>query len=460
MIVKASNHIAQSLGVYVGMVVADCKAIYPSLQVFDHDVELSSKLLNAIAEWMLRYTPISAVDKPDGIILDISGCPHLWGGEKSYSTDILTKLRQIGYHVRGAISDTVGTSWAISRYGKITPVIDSGKQYEALLTLPPAALRLEPAILEKLDKLGLYQIGKFITMTRSALRRRFGPSILIRLDQALGREIEAIQPIRPIQPHIERLPSLEPVRTAAGIEIALKQLLGQLCKRLEKESKGLRACIFKCHRIDNNIQRIEIGTNRPSRNVEHLFKLFQTKISLIEPDLGIELFLLEASIVEDLDPSQEAIWTSYSNHDEAAISELLDRIESKVGDGFIHRYVPAEHHIPERSFTRARSVNESSQTKWKLDMPRPMRLLYKPEQIQVMVAIPDYPPVSFTHTGKLHNVKRADGPERIEQEWWIEDGDYRDYYVLEDQDGLRYWVFRLGDYNAGEPKWYLHGFFD
>ena len=459
MVIKAANAAAQAKGINVNMVVADCRAIHPALQVFDDKPGQSEKLLNALAEWCLRYTPVVAVDLPDGLILDVTGCAHLWGGERPYLKDIITKLRGYGYDVRAAIADTIGAAWGISRFGQVSPIVEPCSQMEVLLPLTPAALRLEPSMLERLQKLGLYQVRSFINMPRKALRRRFGQALLLRLDQALGQEHEAILPIQPAAPYQERLPSLEPIRTAAGIEIALKQLLEKLCLRLSKEEKGVRKCVFKAYRMDGNVQHIEIGTNQPSRNVKHLFKLFELKIVTIEPALGIEVFTMEAPIVEDISVAQDALWDFTEGGNGTAIAELLDRVAGKLGVDTIHRYLPDEHYWPERSVRAATSLAEKSEISWKADMPRPIHLLPKPEMIEVTVPMPDYPPMLFRYKGALHNVSKADGPERIEQEWWLEQGLYRDYYCIEDEQGARYWLFRLGSYDSGEPKWFMHGFF-
>ncbi|MBS1689896.1 MAG: DNA polymerase Y family protein, partial [Bacteroidetes bacterium] len=211
-------------------------------------------------------------------------------------------------------------------------------------------------------------------------------------------------------------------------------------------------------RIDGKIEQIQIGTNRPSRNVVHLFRLLQQKIVEIEPDLGIELFIIEAPVVEDLTSTQDAFWNS-ANSDNTAIAELLDKIVGKLGVNTVHRYLPDEHYWPERSFKLAASLEERSTAEWRSELPRPLHLLPEPEPITVTVAIPDYPPVLFHYKGKLHNITKADGPERIEQEWWLTEGLYRDYYCVEDEEGARYWLFRLGDYKRTEPKWFMHGFF-
>lgn len=460
MVVKAVSHTAAIAGIEVGMVVADCRAILPALVVLDDVPEQAGKLLAHFAEWLLRYTPVGAVDTPDGIILDVSGCTHLWAGERPYLKDIVTRLRGYGYHVRAAMADTIGTAWAIARYGRVTPIIETGGQAEALLDLPPAALRLEQSVIDKLIKLGLYKIGSFIKMPHAALRRRFGQALIVRLQQALGNERESIIPITPIPPYQERLPSLEPIRTATGIEIALKKLLGSLCARLVKESKGVRKAFFRGYRIDGIVQQIEIGTNSPSRDAVHLFRLFALKIETIRPALGIELFLLEATIVEDMTVEQEALWNIGSGNDEKKLAELLDRIGGKIGMDTIHRYLPDEHYWPERSYRLATSIKESTDTEWQIEIPRPISLLQRPELIQVTVPIPDYPPMLFKYKGELHKVKKADGPERIEREWWLDDEElHRDYYSIEDETGARFWIFRLGHYASGEPQWFVHGFF-
>jgi protein ImuB len=460
MIITAASPSAQAQGIDTGMAAADARAIIPSLQVLDDKPGLSAKLLKALGEWCIRYTPLTAVDPPDGLILEVTGCAHLWGGERPYLKDILLRLKGYGYDVRAAMADTIGAAWAIARFGQVTPLIESGGQSAALHPLPPAALRLEPATIERLNKLGLTQIGMLIAMPRSALRRRFGPDLLLRLDQATGKEEETLLPLQPILPYQERLPCLEPIVTRGGIEIALQRLLETLSQRLEQAGKGLRTAVFKGYRVDGKIEQISIGTNRGSHNVAHLFKLFEIDIQTIEPALGIELFILEAPKVEDVSPLQETLWGGSGGLEDIGVAELLDRLAGKLGAGVIHRYLPDQHHWPERSIKLASSLAEKPATEWRTDIPRPIRLLAKPELVEVTAPIPDYPPMLFRYRGKLHKIIKADGPERIEREWWLEDGPHRDYYIVEDEEGSRYWLFRSGHYGEdAHTRWFLHGFF-
>ncbi len=460
MVITAVSAKAQQQGINAGMVLADARAILPGLCMLEDVPGLADKLLARLAEWCIRFTPVAAVDPPNGLILDASGCAHLWGGEASYLKALQKKLEGRGYSVRLSMAGSIGAAWALARYGRDPAAIKNGWETEALLSLAPQALRLETATTERLHKLGLSQIGSFIAIPRSTLRRRFGQHFITRLNQALGLEEEMIQPVQPFVPHSERLPCLEPIVTLTGIEIALQRLLESLCHRLQRENKGLRKAVFKSYRVDGKTIQVEIGTNRPSHNTAHLFKLFENKLPEIEPDLGIELFVLEAPSVEDHYPAQEKCWETAGGLDDPRIAELLDRLTAKLGAGAIHRYLPAEHYWPEHSIQPASSLQEQAATAWAVKRPRPLHLLPRPEPVEVTAPIPDYPPMLFRYKGKLHKIVKADGPERIEQEWWLHQGQHRDYYAVEDEQGCRYWLFRLGHYDTKKTyQWFVHGFF-
>ncbi|TWR25216.1 DNA polymerase Y family protein [Mucilaginibacter pallidiroseus] len=458
--ITAANKLAEAEGAAAGMPVADAKAVVPGLQVFDDKEGRDAKLLKGIGEWCIKYTPIIAIEHPDGLVFDITGCAHIWGGERAYLKEVITRIKSKGYDVRAAMADTAGAAFAIARFGRVKAIIEPGGHLQALMALPTAALRLDDAVLQRLKKLGLHQIKSFVNMPRSVLRRRFGEGLLLRLGQALGYADEVLTPLHVIPPYYERLPCLEPIRTATGIEIAITRLLEALCTRLQSEGNGMHLARLTCYRVDGKVQQVQIGTNRATYNVPHLFKLFELKIAGIAPALGIELFVLEALKVEEVTLQQDALWAATSGLDDAGVIELLDRLAGKVGAESILRYLPNEHYWPERSIKKALSLQENPATDWRTDRPRPTQLLARPEPVEVSAPIPDYPPMLFIYKGKRHAIKKADGPERIEREWWIDEGEHRDYYNVEDENGCRYWLFRSGHYAGTKGnQWFIHGFF-
>ncbi|GGH02634.1 Y-family DNA polymerase [Pedobacter zeae] len=462
MMITAVSALAAAAGIEKGMRAADAKAICAGLEVLNDKPGRCEKLLRALAEWCIRYAPIVAIDEfaKDGLLLEVSGCPHLWGGERAYIKEMVLRLKSKGYTVRLAIADTPGAAWAVARFGKVSPLVASGEQATALLPLVPEALRLEAPILAKLRKLGFYQVKSFMGMPRSVLRRRFGEGFLLRLAQALGTEQETLVPVQVPVDFQERLPCLEPIRTPVAIEMAITRLLENLCTRLKAAGKGLRHGILTGYRLDGQLVQIAIGTNAASHSVSHLLKLFKLKIDHIRPGLGIELFILDVPKVDDVAAAQETMWAVKPGLDDQGIMRLLDRVAVKVGPNVIRRYLPASHYWPERSVQPTFSVTEKPAAAWRLDMPRPTELLPAPVAIEVMALIPDHPPRFFIYKGVRHQVVKADGPERIAREWWLEQGEHRDYYQVEDDQGRRYWLFRSGHYTSEKQfKWFIHGFF-
>lgn len=458
-IVTAANALAAKEGIYIGMAVADARAIIPDLEVLDHR-PITDRLLKQIAEWCIRFTPVAAIDPPNGIVLEVTGCSHLWGGDEKYLQEISKRITDKGYDVKIAIADTIGVAWAAARFSRNSLIIEPGNTIEAIQELPVEGLRLEIENIELLRKLGLTQIKDLVNKPKPALRRRFGPQIVERIEQALGEEEEFIDSVVPIEPYQERLPCMDAIVTATGIEIAIKRLLSLLCARLIREQKGLRQATFNCYRVDGKIEQVEIATIGPSNNAAHIFNLFSIKLATIEPALGIELFVLTAAKVEDHTSAQQNLWETTCGVDSTVLAELVDRLAGKVGANSIIRYLPAAHYWPEYSYKKALHLKETISAQWKLDKPRPMQLLETAERIEVTAPVPDYPPMLFRYKGKLHKIAKADGPERIEQEWWQQEGEHRDYYTVEDENGCRYWLYRSGHYNNEKPAaWYIHGFF-
>lgn len=458
MVISATNIHAELKGVQVGLVLADARAIVSDLKAIDDVPGLPEKVLTELAQWCVRFTPIVAVDLNDGLQLEVSGCAHLWGGEGSYLKAIESRLNARGFDVRLGMADTPIVAWAVARFGGASLRIAPGQHREALLNLPPEALRIEPDAVQRLHKLGLHKIGQFINMPRQILRRRFGKMLLDQLDKAIGQQPDVIIPVSQPPEYVQRLPCLDPVATREGIEFALGNLLLDLCGQLQREQKGLRKALLKGYRVDGLIVQTSIGTHRATHHVAHLKKLFENKISTLEPGLGIELFVLEAIDVEDNAAEQERIWEKASGLEDERLTELIDRLVDRGGIE-VSRYVAAEHYWPERSCKKCDEFSERPLTPWRTDVLRPTQLLASPELIEVTAPIPDYPPMVFVHQGEVHRIIKADGPERIEQEWWLQQGQHRDYYRVEDEQGGRYWIFRLGHYHDRNYQWFIHGYF-
>jgi protein ImuB len=454
LLICALNTQSEKWGLLHDMTAADAKVLAPGLQLFDDKPGHNIKLLTHLAEWFLRYTPSVMLDPPDGLLLDVTGCTHLKGSEAEYLKDIVGRLKTLGYMVRPGMADTIGCAWAVAHCADSGLIVPPGAQRNALVLLPPVSLRISTEILMKLNKLGFYQIGSFIHMPRSVLRRRFDNSLVLRLYQALGQEPEFLIPLKEPVPYTERYPILEPIRTREAIEYAVHALIDQLCKRLYGEGLGLRNATLTYLRVDGKSGQLVIGTNHPSQRTDHIFKLFRQKFEDIAPALGIELFILDATKIEPAIDKQNLLWQGKPAAESELVAELLDNIAARIGGKNIHRYLPGEHYLPEKLIKNTSNLAEMPANDWRDDKPRPVQLLEPPESIEAMALTPDYPPKQFIYRKERHIIINADGPERIECEWWEQPEGYRDYFIVEDEEGRRYWIF-----STAYKYWFLHGYF-
>ncbi len=493
---------AAILGVRPGQSLADARGAVPGLDVHEADDQADRDFLEVIANWCDRYTPLVSLDTaletgPDGLFLDISGCAHLFAGpggpggadparhgEMRLAADLQTRLTDRGIEARIAIAATPGAAWALSHFGGGEPVsLAAGEERQALAGLPVAALRLEAEQTALLERLGLKRIGQLVGQPRAPLASRFGLSLVRRLDQALGFEDEPLSPRLPTPALFAERRFAEPVSDQAAVAATVRSLAQGLAASLERQGKGARHLELVMFRADGGVVRTAVATSRPSRNAQDLAGLFRERLDGLGErldtslgfDAGTGLDMIKLAVVEaeTLDAAQVDL--SGNTDVTADFDQLVDRIGARLGAARVTRLVPADSHIPEQAFQLPPMVQADARAaQWPVAavfdpaLPeRPVTLFDRPEPVDVLADVPEGPPSKFRWRRVLYDVVRADGPERIAPEWWL-DGQTgahstltRDYYRVEDRQGRRYWLYRDGLYEreTTQPGWYLHGLF-
>ncbi|EWY40072.1 protein imuB [Skermanella stibiiresistens SB22] len=469
MIVVAVNAVAESAGVQPGATLADARALEPSVTPIDADFAADALALDGLADWCGRYTPWVGLDAPDGLFLDVTGCGHLFGGEAALLDDIVARLKAFGYQAKAAVADTAGAAWGMARHVRDPIVaVPPGQGRQALAGLPVEALRLPPDTAAGLRRLGMRRVGDLYGMPRAGITTRFGVIVTRMLDLALGVAPEPISPRRPVTPHVARAAFAEPISTPENLTTATLHLLDELCAGLERAGRGARRLELRFFRVDGRVERSIVGTSRPVRAAGHLARLFAGKLDRVEPGPGVEIMILSAT-AEPLAASQvempvgDAAPTLAGTHEEG---ELVDRLGNRFGLIRVQRLLPRESWWPENAVEAVPALSpptsppSTAAAIWPADRTRPLRLLARPEPIDVIAPVPDDPPLSFRWRGVAHKVVHAEGPERLEPEWWRELNELRDYYRVEDTEGQRFWVYRAGLYQPGRTaRWYLHGVF-
>jgi protein ImuB len=451
------------------MPLADALSFLPGLTVAEAQPVADAAALRRLAEWCGRYSPWTAPDGADGIKIEITGCAHLWGDEEELAADLATRLGRQGIARRIAVADTLGAAWALARFAPTdeATILPPSATRAGLAPLPVEALRLDPATAQGLRRVGLRRVGDLCAMPRDALACRFGDTVMRRLDQALGDLPEPLSPLGEPPVRRVRLSFAEPIADPADLARAAERLAADLVLRLAQQGSGARRLDLALHRVDGRVEHIVLGTARPSRDPRHLAALFNARLDTVDPGLGVEDMILAVFAVEPLPPEQIGFAGAGADAQTPSLAPLLDRLGSRLGLEALTRIETRESHIPERA-AAAVAVDKplpapAPRLRVSDKPPRPIRLFEPPEPIEAFWLLPDDPPFRFTWRRQAHRISRADGPERIAEEWWRPGGsgsDMRDYYRVEDKDGRRFWLFRAGLAGGDRPpRWYLHGVF-
>jgi protein ImuB len=513
--ISALNALAETRGLHRGQPLSEAVALCPDLVTRIADPSGEAAFLTALRRWAGKFSPWVAEAPPEGLMIDLTGCAHLFGGEEALFSQVAADCADLGLTVRAGIADTAGAAWALARFsgaratgparsgdaidqearatrsraGKrhwtkggsapptppaanTTPqrIAKPGKTRQALSPLPVAALRIKPETAEGLARLGLRRIGDVLGMPRAGLARRFGSDLVRRLDQALGVEPEPITPAAAPLHFAVRLSLPDPIGLEDDILAGLDRLAPVLCDKLREQGRGARRLRLELSRVDGKAEVLEVGLARPTDRPDQLRPLFALKTGDIDAGFGIDRLRLSAPLTEPLHATEHkggwvvsAEATGPRGTDQA-IADLIARIGARVGLEAITRARPADSHIPEKTATTLAAAWSERATDWpRAPRARPLAL-FRPEPIRTE-DIPDIP-ARFTWRGRTLETHTALGPERIAPEWWLDDPDWRsgvrDYWRVTTGDGTMLWLYYAhggaapGGMGAG---WFAHGDF-
>jgi protein ImuB len=477
--ISALDDAAAHLGLEVGLPLANARAICPELQIFDADEVADAKTLNDIADWCDRFTPLVALDLPHGLLLDITGCAHLFGGEAALMQMICGALTRQGFVVSAAIASTSVCARTINRHAH-GRIVGNGEEADAVRPLPVFALGADDAITRGLRRAGLKTIGDVASRERHEITARFGAGFTTLLEHALGQGDAPISPLKPLPDYIVEKRFAEPVATEDVISATLSRLAQMLVTAMDQQGKGARRLEASFFRTDGAVRAIMVDTGRPVTKADVMDRLFRERLDALsdplDPGFGFDLIRLSASRVEIVVQEQRDLDSNVHDNDE--LTALIDRIAARIGGRRVVVHLPRDTHIPERAVLAApaqQHLAAAAVAVWPARVEnepplRPLRLFEKPEPIKVIADVPDGPPAWFQWRRAAHTIRRVEGPERIAMEWWRSQGKTltRDYFRVEDEEGSRFWLYRDGLYDSEieqtddeivRPSWFVHGLF-
>jgi len=452
---------AQAAGIYPGLPLREAQARCARVIVFSQNPDQeSASLLNLARFCARRFCPLAAPISGDGVVLESSGCAQLYaGGEAGLLRELLAMLERAGFCApRAAVAPTLGAAHALARYGAARMVMVDEVE-AAVVPLPLASLRLPPEIVSGLRELGFTTIGEVLAAPRAPLARRYGAALMRRLDQMLGAVDEPVNFVaEPFRPRVSQaFPEI--LLSAKPLERVLERLLRRLLAPLAEHELGVVGLFCVCRRCDRSTQEFNLGVSRATRDFAHLWRLLAAQVPMIRPEPGIEQIILRARTAR-FQPEARELGAPAQNQEE--LSDLIDVLAQRLPARAIARAMPLARDMPENAVRYAPAFTPVADD-WPENLLRPPRLFVPPQEVRVHAVLPDHPPAQFIWRRRPYRVLRADGPERVLGEWWIDHRQteiVRDYFQVEDQAGQRFWLFRVSEgENLLQARWFLHGIF-
>src|SRR5271157_4020181 len=468
---------AARLGLAAGLSLADARARHPALVAVEANPTEEAQVLEALCYWCSRFTPLAALDGRDGLMLDISGVAHLFGGEQALMDSCVSRLAALGITVAAGVAGNPRAAWALARFSaqKTAPEPLSDKAFAKLFhDLPLAALGLDEKTVADMARAGLKRVGDIAFRPRAPITARFGALPMARLDALKGLERASIAPRFAAPDFCAERRFASPVQTVEAVEATLRKLADDLVVLLERQAKGARRIELALYRVDGDVRRIGVGASRPLNEARAIVRLFAERLAspqeeAIDAGFGVDLMRLACLAAEPLAPSQAELERAHEAGRARALADLLDRLSARLGARAVTRRELIEAHLPEQAeaaapamLGEARSRGEGLETGASGAPARPLRLFVRPEPIEALAEVPDGPPLRFRWRRVLHDVAAIEGPERIAAPWWRRpDAPTRDYFRAEDSQGRRFWLYREGLWGREtlRAKWFVHGVF-
>jgi protein ImuB len=463
-LIRACSPQAQRSGLRIGQPLAEARALLPKAVYLPSDSAADRDALRQLALDSQRFSPLVGLEEdahPESLLADVTGCTHLWDGEKTFLDAVARYWRDRNFQVRIALAGSVGAAWALAHASNIS-LIPPGNEQLILSSFPVEALRLFPECLESLHALGLHTIGSVLSLPRETLASRFGVILPQRLSQALGDIPETFVCERLEEPLTTCRESEVPIEDRFAIAFLCRQMLRELLVKAERLGVGLHECQGEL-RTETDTVKLELKLVEPTRDLEHLAQLVDLQLERLTWSGGVIAIRWNATRLASIQQAQ-ASWFSIETESKnvRAFNNLVERLSSRLEPDSVLRAEIMPEAQPEHAARLLPWTNANSPQHAPFHLPaelsrnRPFRLLDPAEMIDVTSLDENGPPLRMLWKGQTHLVTRAWGPERIATGWWRVEDIERDYYRAEWDDGTHVWVY----HDLRVNRWFLHGFFD
>lgn len=451
--VQVASLAAARQGVQRGMSAAEARAMVPELRVLLADARADEEAdLRALLRLIERFSPaIRPIDR-EGFALEIS---HV-RDEARLLRELRALLSDLGHGARLVVADEVFGAFALASWQPELPrsdrVLPPGGLAAALAELPIAALRPDPRLLDRLELLGLRQVGELARLDAASLSGRFGIEGLRLHRMARGEyRPEPIDPPIAAGPLQLRRLLPDPAEQLDGVLPAVEELVGRLCAALSASGRAAMALRLRLRLDGGSDLLLPVRLGQPRRAPRELMVLVRRRLDGLRVSAPVVEVGLELAEDCPFVGQQQALLSRRRGDEE--LDELVGRLSDALGEAALYRARPEDRRRPEGAWSAGPARAPGRATPG--EAPRPALLLREPRPARVQTSPAGWP-LSIEVDGARVPVTLPDGPERLAGEWWDPAPYDRDYFRLHLRDGRVLWVFQ----DRGTGAWWLQGMWD
>ena len=452
---------ALQAGITPGMRLGTAQALAPQAQMLRRNRQAEHQGLQQALLCLLQFTPDITQLDAHSLALEVSASLQLFGGPRALFHKAQHALQGLGLNTRLSMAPTAHGAWALARQTQTAQrrVVKPATLTQKLNALPIHSLPALLPWLEWFEGLGCFTLGQLRRLPRKGLQQRTRPEVMLALDAAYGLHAPPHVWVSLPEQFNLRYEPLQRLEHLGAVQAVARQLIEQLCAWLQAGHRACNQLLFTLHHEKGRHARpptpLQLALSQAGwRPADFLPALEERFNRLVLPEHVIALELQVATTLERQAGSlglfpEPAQWAHQENR-------LLDLLRARLGEHNILHARPFASHLPEQ----ANQWSEAGA------LPRPSKAADAPGVQQPEQARPFWllnPPVALQvlHDSPVYQGRRLQllqGPERIENGWWHENGhQQRDYFIAQDTHHARYWVFRQrGTLNA---QWFLHGLF-
>jgi protein ImuB len=430
---------ASALGIKPGMGTATVRALAENVQLLERDTLKEQQCLQQLSCWAYSITPNLFPWRDNSLILEVGSCLSLFRGLENLLNRIRADLSLRNYSYTVGLAPTPKAAWLLSH------VEQSDYQLPLKQQLAPLPLNLLTDFSRQTDSLakaGLWHFGDIMELSQQALGRRCGKEFVQFLRQVLGTSYDEQPDFQPPPQFSDHYWFGYEVKANQELLPATQLLLQSLCNFLRNTQLQCQRIEWKFYGVQNNNFKLPVHCSKPQANWREWYRLTDLKIEQMQLKSGVEgLGLSCMDLCEGNYRSQDLFSTGEQKE---PLHSLLDRLQNRLGLQAVEKIASRNEHLPEyASYSSCQLENLSNQNTAAAGQ-RPFWLMPEPQPLG-------------GHREHLHwngKLKLLAGPERIEDNWWL-DPVSRDYYVARNKSGQLYWLYR----DRLQQQWFIHGVF-